>query len=168
MIANSTSIKGTIRALGDVKLTRMRSRPTTKSTAKASGDIEAAFASAKTSHKAFPLGSKYGFAAAVLNAKQFIKLHNKTTTHLENVEDLADDWTFTYPMQPSMYPKMGGTAGDIGRRRKEAQNMEEIEHFDRFEGYTAAFKMKVAKAYNKSTLEVLHDELLKFTHVKFE
>ena len=43
--------------------------------------------------------------------------------------------------------------------------MEEIAQFDRFEGYEAAFKMKVAEAYDESTLEVLHDELLKFTHV---
>ena len=48
------------------------------------------------------------------------------------------------------------------------QNMEEIAQFDRFEGYEAAFKMKVAETYDKSTLEVLHEELLKFTHVTLE
>ena len=60
---------------------------------------------------------------------------------------------------------MGGTPGDISRRRKEALNLEEIAQFDRFKGYEAAFKMKVAEAYDESMLEVLHNELLEFTHV---
>ena len=124
----------------------MRGQPTTKNIAKTRGEIGAVFARAKTSHKVFPLGSKFGFAAAVLNAKNFIKLHTKAATNLENVEDLADDWTFTYLTRPSMYPEMGGTTADIGRRRKEAQHMEDIVQFDRFEGYKAAFKMKVANA----------------------
>ena len=132
---------------------------------KTRGEIGAAFARAKTSHKAFPLGSKFGFAAAVLNAKKFIILHSKAATNLANVEDLEDEWTFSYLTRSSKYLAMGGTMGTIGSRRKEAQNMEEIAQFDRFEGYEAAFKMKVAEAYDESTLEVLHDELLKFTHV---
>ena len=118
MSANTSSIKGTIRALEGVKLTRMRGRPTTKNIAKTRGEIGAAFARAKTSHKAFPLGSKFGFAAAVLNAKKFIKLHNKAATNLLDVPELPDDWTFTYPTRPSTYPGMGGTTGDISRRRK--------------------------------------------------
>ena len=168
MSANSTSIEGAIRALEGVKLTRMRGRPTTKNITKTRGEIGAAFARAKTSHKAFPLGPKFGFAAAVLNAKKFIKLHNKAATNLADVEELPEDWAFEYPTRPSTYPEMGGTTGDIGRRRKEAQNQEEIAQFDRFEGYEAAFKMKVAEAYDEATLEVLHDELLEFTHVTLE
>ena len=63
---------------------------------------------------------------------------------------------------------MGGTPGDISRRRKEAQNLEEIVQFDRFKGYKAAFKMKVTKSYNEATLEVLHNKLFKFIHVTLE
>ena len=63
---------------------------------------------------------------------------------------------------------MGGTTGDINRRRKEAHNLEELAQFDRFEGYEAAFKMKVSEAYDEATLEVIHDELLEFTHVTLE
>ena len=91
MSTNSTSIEGAIRALEGVRLTRMRGRPTTKNIAKTRGEIGAAFARAKTSHKAFPLGSTFGFAAAVLNAKKFIKLHNKASRNLADVEDLAED-----------------------------------------------------------------------------
>ena len=43
--------------------------------------------------------------------------------------------------------------------------MEDIVQFDRFEGYTAAFKMKVSEAYDEAPLEVLYTELLKFTLV---
>ena len=117
MSANSTSIEGTIQALKGVKLTRMRGRLTTKNIAKTRGDIGAAFTRGKTSHKAFLLGSNFGFTAAVLNAKIIIKLHNKAATNLENVEDLADDWTFTYPTRPPTYPVMGRMTGDTGRRK---------------------------------------------------
>ena len=108
---------------------------------------------ANTSHKVFPVGSTFGFAAETLHANKFMNLHIKAASHVANVEDLADDWTFNYPTRPSTY------------RNKEAQNMEEITQFDRFKGYEAAFKMKVTKAYDKSASEVLHDELLEFTHV---
>ena len=115
-------MKGTIQALEGVKLNRMRGRQTTKNISKTRGEIGAAFARAKTSHKAFPLGSKFGFAAAVLNAKKFIILHSKAATNLANVEDLEDDWIFTYPTRLLTYPDMGGTTSNIRRRRKEAQN----------------------------------------------
>ena len=70
MNATTPSIEGEIRALEGVKLTRMRGRPITKNIAKTRGEIGAAFARTTTSQKAFPPGSKFGFAAAVLNAKK--------------------------------------------------------------------------------------------------
>ena len=168
MSVNSTSIEGAIQALESVKFTRMRGRSTTKNIAKMRGEIGAAFARAKTSHKVFTLGSKTGFVAAVLNSKRFLKMHNKAATDLADVEDLPDSWSFVYPTRPSTYPEMGGTMGDISRRRKETQKLKEIAQFDRFEGYDAAFKMKVAEAYDEATLEVLHDKLFELTHTTLE
>ena len=96
---------------------------------------------ANTSHKVFPVGSTFGFAAETLHANKFMNLHIKAASHVANVEDLADDWTFTYLTRPLTYPCVGGTTGGIERRRRGAQNIKEVAQFNRFEGYWSKHTM---------------------------
>ena len=84
-------------------LQRMLGRPTRKHVNKMCGAIPAVYAEANTSHDTFPLGSKFGFSAAILKKDKYIALHNTVSTGIAATSNLATTWLFTHPIQLDMY-----------------------------------------------------------------
>ena len=77
-------------------LQRMLGRPTREHVNKMSGAIRAVYAEARTSHESFPLGSKFGFSAAILNKDKYIALHNTVATSIAATANLTTTWSFVH------------------------------------------------------------------------
>ena len=124
------------------------------------GAIAAVYARAKTSHDSFPLGSKFGFSAAILNKENYIALHNTVWTGLAATANIATTWSFIHPSRPDTYddtilvvhPK-------ISRCKKEAHRAELITQYEIFEGYEEAFKDKIFLACDEAYLVTIKNEL---------
>ena len=63
-------------ALSGVTLTRVLGCPTLRNVSLTRREIAAKYAQAKTGHDAFPLGSRFGLAAAVMKPAKYRRLHN--------------------------------------------------------------------------------------------
>ena len=59
-----------------VRITRNCGRPSMKVVNVTRMEIAAEYAKAKTTHDAFPLGHKFGFASAIIKTAKFIALHD--------------------------------------------------------------------------------------------
>ena len=68
-----------VQNLESKSMQRMLRRPTREQVNKIRGAIAAVYDEAKTSHESFPLGSKFGFSAAILKKDDYINLHNTVT-----------------------------------------------------------------------------------------
>ena len=100
------------------------------------GAIAAVYAEAKTSHKNFPLGSKFGFSAAILKKYKYIALHNTLATGLSATNNLDTTWSFVHLIRPDTYDdRILAVHPDVSRRKKEAQRAEPITKYETFEGY---------------------------------
>ena len=66
----------TLWALQGATLERRPGRPTLKTVQATRNEILTAYAKAKTSHPNFPMGTRFGYAAAVMKPSKFICLHN--------------------------------------------------------------------------------------------
>ena len=71
-------------------------RPTHEHINKMCDTIAAVYAEAKTSHGSSPLGSKFGFSAAILKKDNYIDLHNIVTTGIAATANLTTKWSFTH------------------------------------------------------------------------
>ena len=67
------------------------------------GAIAAFYAEAKTSHKSFPLGSKFGFFVAILNKAKYISFHKTVATGLYATDNLDTTWSFVHPSRLDTY-----------------------------------------------------------------
>lgn len=91
----------------------------------------AAYAKAKTQHEDFPMGERFGFTAAVMRPKKYIRLHNDVCLA---GDELLDKWGFTHPDQPGSYDAaIDGTSGVVIHRRKEATHNDKNAQWDRFD-----------------------------------
>jgi hypothetical protein len=149
-----------------VRLTRNCGRPSMKGVNVTRMEIAAEYARAKTTHDAFPLGHKFGFASAVIKTAKFIALHDAAAVNIANIAALDPQWVFDYPIRPDTYdPNIVGGMGDIARRRREAEQSEAIAQYDLFEEYESAFKSMIEDAYDAAYLATLRDDILGFGHV---
>ena len=152
-------------------MTRVCGRPTLKCVAKTRKEMSAYYARAKTSHTMFPMGSKFGFAAAVLKAQTYTSLHNSVAASILDAEELDKAWEFTYPVRPLLYNNtalpggLNATKRNQRRRKQEAENADQIVQFDVFEAHETDFKGQLEDTYDESYLEALKDDVLGFTHV---
>ena len=132
-----------MKSYNGVRLTRNCGRPSMKGVNATRMEIAVEYATAKTTHDAFPLGHKFGFASSIVNTAKFIALHNAAAANIANVAALDPQWIFDYPIRPDAYdPNIVGNMGDISRRRREAEQTEAIAQYDLFEAYESAFKSK--------------------------
>ena len=155
--------EATISSLEGKRLTRHLGRPTTAAAKKTRGEIGAEYAAAKTTHEDFPLGSRFGFAAAVLKPYQFIDAFNSVC---ELADELDEYWEFDNPERPETTdPTATGNITDATRRRKEANRKELIAQWERFDAYESVYKTKIEEAYDAQYFESLKDDLLGFSHV---
>ena len=127
------------------------------------GAIAAVYAEAKTSHDSFPLGSKFGFSAAVLKKDKYIALNNTVAISLAATANLVTTWLFTHPSCPDTYDDTILTVHpDVSRHKKEAQRAELITQYEIFEAYEEAFKEKIILACDKAYIVTIKNELSGF------
>ena len=160
---NSAARELTVKALEGRMLTRMPGRPTMRAVNKTRNQITAEYAKAKTSHEAFPMGSRFGIAAAIMKTARYIRVHdNQCVTG----DELDPNWIFVYPDRPATYDaSITGQMLDATRRKKEEERKDAIMQFDTFEGYELAFKEKLEMAYDAAYFSTLRDDILGFTHL---
>ena len=92
----SSAHKATLTVLEGKRLTRVLGRPTIKSVKKTRKEITAEYTKAKITHKSFPLGTRFGFAAVILSLSTCIAVHNKANP----TNPLSLDWEFKSPAHP--------------------------------------------------------------------
>ena len=108
-------------------LQRMLGRPTREHVNKMCGAIAPVYAEAKTSHKSFPLGSKFGLSAAILKKDKYISLRNTVATGIAATANLATTWLFIHPSWSDTYDDtILAVHPKVSRRKKEAQRAELI------------------------------------------
>ena len=130
----------------------MLGRPTREHANKMCGAIAAVYAEAKTSHNSFPLGSKFGFSAAVLKKDKYISLHNTVATSISATTNLATTWSFVHPIRPDTYDDtILAVHPEVSRRKKEAQRAELITQYETFKVYGEAFKEKLSSPVTRHT-----------------
>ena len=155
--------EATISALEGVSLTRHVGRPTLKSVKLTRREIGKIYAATKTTHPDFPLGTRFGFAAAIITPKQFINAFNKVC---EVDDELEDDWEFDIPPQPEATdPELENAADEAEERRMSAKWKQVIAHWDKFDAHEHVFKQKLEEVYDPQYFDGLRDDLLGFTHV---
>ena len=122
-----------VQKLESKMLQQMLGRPTRDKGNKMCGAIAAVYAEAKTSHNNFPLGSKFGFSAAILNKDKYIALHNTLETGIAATSNLATTWLFIQPRRVDMYDNnIFAVHPNVSLRKKEAQCSELINQYEIF------------------------------------
>ena len=160
---NSAARELAVKALEGRVLTRMPGRPTMRGVNKTRNQITAEYAKAKTSHPSFPLGTRFGFAAAMMKTSRYIRVHD---IQCVAGDELDPTWTFEYPERPATYDaSITGQMLDATRRKKEEERKDALMQFDTFEGYELAFKEKLELAYDAAYFATLRDDILGFTHL---
>ena len=88
----------TITELTATDITRWPARPTHASVANLRKELTKKAAAIKTRYESFPLGTRFGYAAAIMLSEYSIEKVNKITAGT-----ILDTWTFAPPMQPDPY-----------------------------------------------------------------
>ena len=157
--------EATLTSLEGKRITRVLGRPTIKSVKQTRKEIAAEFAKAKTTHESFPLGSRFGYAAAILPSTTYIAAHDKANPNYP----LDPAWEFDPPDRPASYDATAvGNITDATRRKKEAERNEEIKEWDRWDAYETAYKQKIEEAYDAQYLETIKDDILELSALTVE
>ena len=133
--------EATLKSLQGCTLTKQPGRLAHKGVAFTRRELSKFYARAKTSHKAFPMGSKFGFAAAVLKTKKYIEIHNAATANIPEAEELDEAWEFENPVRPEAYDDTELPANlteaekEQRRRKQEAERAEELAQFNVCQAY---------------------------------
>ena len=136
-----------------MSLQQMLGRPTREHANKMCGAIAAVYAEAKTSHKSFPIESKFGFSAAILKKDNYIGLHNTVANGLAATANLGTTCSLIRPSSPNTYDDtILAFHPKVSRRKKEAQRAELITQYETFEGYKESFKEKIFLACDEAYL----------------
>ena len=159
----STQKETTISSLENTHLTRHLGRPTRQAVKDTRRELGIIYAAAKTTHPDFLMGSRFGYAIAILTSKQFINAHNRIC---DGGDELDDDWEFEIPTRPTTTdPSIIQGTNDADRRKKVAEWNELLVQWERFDAYEHVFKNKLEGAYDKQYFTVLRDDLLGYTHI---
>ena len=100
-MTNAAVWESTLKALQGNTLTRHHGRPTFKSVVKTRKEVAQGYAKAKTSHSAFPMGNKFGMAAAVLKTRWYIEMHNLAAANIPEAEELDEVWDSSTQLAPN-------------------------------------------------------------------
>ena len=97
-------------------LTRQLGRPTRQAIKQTHRELGVIYATAKTTHSDFLMGSRYGYAIAILTSTQFI---NKSNRMCEQGDELDDNWEFMIPERPTTTdPAITNKTSDADRRKR--------------------------------------------------
>ena len=117
------------------------------------------------------MGDKFGMTSAVLKTQRFINLHNTAAVNIPEAEKLDEMWEFEHPTRPEPYDEtklpqdISAQQRDMRRKKQEAVRNKEIVQYDIFEVDQTFYKDAIATVYNETYLDVIHNELLGFTHL---
>jgi len=157
--------EATLTSLEGKRLTCILGRPTIKSVKKTRKEIAAEFAKAKTTHESFPLGSHFGFAAAILPSLTYLVAHDKANPN----DPLDPAWKFDPPDRPASYNATAiGNITDATRWKKETERNEEIREWEQWDACKTAYKQKIEEAYNAQYLETIKDDVLELSALTVE
>ena len=74
-------------------------------------EITVEYATAKTTHEAFPLGHKFSFASSIIKTAKFIALHDAAAVNIANLNAFDH-----YPVRPETYdPLITSNMGEIAQ-----------------------------------------------------
>ena len=120
-----TSIRETtISSLDARHLTWHLGRPTRQAVKHTRRELGIIYAAAKTTHTDFLMGSRYGYAIAILTSKQFINAYNRVC---EPDDELANHWELIIPVRPTTTdPSIDDNTSDADRRKKVAEWNEQV------------------------------------------
>ena len=90
--------EATISALQGAQITRHLGRTTRNAIKKTRKELGIIYAAAKTTHKDFAMGFRFGYAAAILTLRQFITAFNSVCAV---GDELQDNWEFMVPQRPT-------------------------------------------------------------------
>ena len=122
-----------VQKLESKSMQRILGSPTRKQVNNMCGAIAVVYAEVKTSHEIFPLGSKFGFSAAILKKDKYIALHNTVATGLAATDKLETTWLFFHPSRPDTYDDtILALHPDVSWRKKEAQRAELVTQYKSF------------------------------------
>lgn len=151
----------TITELTATDITRWPARPTHASVANSRKELTKKAAAIKTRYESFPLGTRFGYAAAIMLSADYIEKVNKVSSGT-----IPDTWTFTPPMQPDPYdPDITRNTAEKDIPKMEAAWTSKKKDHEIFLGVEDAMKILIAKAYDRCWLEEIEDDILEFTVV---
>ena len=155
--------EATISALQGAQLSRHLGRPTYNAIKQTRKELGIIYAAAKTTHEDFKLGSRFGYAAAIVTSRQFRTAYNEIC---EVGDELDDTWEFDIPERPTTTdPDIDDATTDNDRRRKVALWREHVEQYERFDAHEHVFKGKLEAAFDSKYFATLKNDLLGYTHV---
>ena len=143
---NAAVRESTLKALQGSTSARHHGRPTLKGVKKTRKEVAQAFSKANTLHSAFPMGKKFGMAAAVLKTRKFINLYNTAAATLPEAEEVDDAWEFEHPTcseprnETELPDSLSAQQREMRRKKQEAVRNENIVQYDIFEAYQTYYK----------------------------
>lgn len=151
----------TITELTATDITRWPARPTHASVATSRKELTKKAAAIKARYESFPLGTRFGYAAAIMLPAYYIEKVNKIAA-----ATLLDTWTFAIPMQPDPYdPAINRNTPDKDIPKIEAAWTAKRRDHEIFLGVEDAMKILIAKAFDSCWLEEIECDMLEFTVV---
>ena len=151
--------EGTITELTATNITKWFNQPTHTTIKTTWKDLTKKDAAIKTRYDAFPLGTRSGYAAAIMLTTEYTERVNK----IKPLE-LADTWTFKPPEQPEAYdPSINEKTASAKVAKLEAAWETRRQDHEIYLSVEDAMKKLIVKAYTPCCLKEIEDDILKFT-----
>ena len=146
----------TITKLTATNITKRCNRPTHASVETTRKELTKKAAVIKTIYDAFPLGTRFGYAAAIMLTAEYKVRVNK----IEPLE-LADTWSFKPPEQPKAYdPSIDGKTASVKVAKLEAAWETRRQDHEIYLSVEDVMKQLIVKAYATCWLEEIKDNIL--------
>ena len=149
----------TITELTAADITKWVDQPTHASIKKTRKELTKKATAIKTRYDAFPLGTRFGYAAAIMLTANYKETANK----IEPLK-LADTWSFKQPEQTKVYdPSIDGKTASVKVTKLETAWETRRQDHEIYLGIKDAMKQLIVKAYAPCWLEEIEDNILEFT-----
>ena len=145
----------TIKELLVKNITKVMIWPTRVSIEKMRNELAKIGTLIKTTHTAFPEGTKFLFSAVIMTAPEYRKRFTQ----------LGTTWKFTKPNKPATYnPSIKTSASGVTKAQKEAPWKLRRDKHEVYLGIEDMRKEKILQAYYRSLLESIEDNEINFNH----
>ena len=139
----------TITELTETDITKWAARPTHASVENTWKELTKRAVKIKTRYDTFPLGTRFGYAAAIMLTADYIEKVKKI-----NPLEIDDTWIFKAPIQPELYdPEIDRVTPDKGIPKMEAAWTTNRKYHEIYLRVEDAMKNLIVKAYKTCWLE---------------